>query len=287
MHICLLTDEISADPETAIELGVAWGVHDFELRGYFTDRAPLFSPYQKERLRSLLAEYNARIVSLGPGLFKMPLPAAQSPQDSLAWLECGAYERWAEAQRLVHYHLEVLLPTSLEYARELGIPRLAIFGFDRSGAPPGNPPSEAIEILRQAACQADAYGVELVLENEAGFWADTGQRTAQIIRLVDHPALGVNWDPGNAFFAGDCPYPDGYSAVRGLVRHVHFKDACRDPESGEFRYTLDGQIDWAGQIMALASDGYSGFISIETHLRPKVDAARLSLKRLKRLIELS
>ncbi|HEU4746298.1 MAG TPA: hypothetical protein VFS61_13720, partial [Anaerolineales bacterium] len=70
MKISIITDEVSADPETAIELGAEWGIHDFELRGFFTDRAPRFSAYQKQRLRDALDEFQARIVAIGPGLFK-------------------------------------------------------------------------------------------------------------------------------------------------------------------------------------------------------------------------
>ncbi|MDH3944894.1 MAG: sugar phosphate isomerase/epimerase, partial [Anaerolineae bacterium] len=93
----------------------------------------------------------------------------------------------------------------------------------------------------------------------------------------------VNWDPGNAFMAGDTPYPDGYQAVRNWVRHVHFKDAEVDPNGGR-RFTVHGQIDWAGQIRALANDGYEGYISIETHMRPKVKVAREELELVRRLI---
>ncbi len=84
--------------------------------------------------------------------------------------------------------------------------------------------------------------------------------------------------------AGDIPYPNGYEAVRRFVKHVHFKDAEMD-EYGRRRYAVHGQIDWAGQIQALAQDGYEGYISIETHLWPKVKVAREELDMLRRLIE--
>ena len=54
IKISVVTDEISADPETAIELGTQWGIHDFELRGYFTDRVPVFSSYQRKHLQDVL-----------------------------------------------------------------------------------------------------------------------------------------------------------------------------------------------------------------------------------------
>ena len=283
MKISMITDEISADPETAIELGTEWGIHDFELRGFFTDRATRLSAYQKQRLRDALDEYQARIVAIGPGLFKFAYPPPRAPRLPLGWMDLAGYEHWAEAQRLAHYHLNELLPASLDYANELGARLVIIFGFDRAGAPPGPPPDETLNCLRLAAERASAAGLKLAIENEDGFWADSGARSAQMAQAVDHPALGINWDPGNAFFAGDDPYPTGYRSVRGLVCHVHFKDALRDPD-GALHYVASGQVDWTGQIRALMSDEYDGYISIETHIRPKVAAARAALERLRILI---
>ena len=40
---------------------------------------------------------------------------------------------------------------------------------------------------------------------------------------------------------------------------------------GALQYAVDGEIDWAGQINSLANDNYQGHISIETHMRPKVE----------------
>ena len=283
MKISIITDEVSADPETAIELGAEWGIHDFELRGFFTDRAPRFSAYQKQRLRDALDEFQARIVAIGPGLFKFACPPPSAPRLPLGWMDRASYDNWAEAKRLADYHLNELLPASLDYANELGADIVVTFGFDRAGAPPGPPPEEALNCLRLAAERASAAGIRLAVENEDGFWADTGTRTAQMVQAINHPALGINWDPGNAFFAGDDPYPTGYQAVRGRVQHVHFKDAMRD-ENGALHYVANGVVDWAGQIPALVADEYDGFISIETHIRPKVDCARAALERLRSLI---
>ena len=283
MEISIVTDELSADPETAIELGVQWGVKHFELRGYFNDRVPQFSPYQKQHLRDVLDHYDASIIAIGPGLFKMPLPPAAAPRFSLSWMASSAYKTWAEERDAVQNHLKELLPKSIEYANELGVDKIVTFGFDRGGAPAGAPPDELLEMLLSAAQTAHTAGIQLVLENEAGFWADTGSRTSEIIRAVNHPGLAVNWDPGNAFFAGDCPFPDGYQAVRNFVRHVHVKDGRRQPD-GSLEYVGQGEIKWSDQIRALMEDGYSGYLSVETHLDQKVTEAQASVQRLRQWI---
>jgi sugar phosphate isomerase/epimerase len=286
VKISLITDEISADPETAIELGTAWGVSDFELRGYYAERVPRLTSYQKDRLGETLERYGARVIALSPGLFKFPAPGSRWPTFPVAAIEADLHHAWTAAVDRAQRHLHELLPASIEYARQLGAQIIVAFSFDRGSAPAGPAPDAILDRLRQAAELTGAAGLTLALEVEAGFWGDTGQRTAQLIQAVGHPALRINWDPGNAIEAGDVPYPDGYTHVRGQVAHVHFKDARRLSD-GTTAYSLDGDVDWAGQIQALARDGYAGFISVETHLQPKVASAQHALARLRRLIDLA
>jgi sugar phosphate isomerase/epimerase len=50
-------------------------------------------------------------------------------------------------------------------------------------------------------------------------------------------------------------------------------------------YTPSRRIDWSGQIKALQKDQYSGFISVETHMQPKIRSANDALQRLRQLLE--
>jgi sugar phosphate isomerase/epimerase len=283
MKISIVTDEISADPETAIELGVEWGVKDFELRGFSTNRVPLLNPFQKSRIRELLDEFNVKIVAISPGLFKCPFPIGQRERFPLRIFDQALYQQWRQPRDVVRYHQEELLPLSIEYAKEIGAARIIAFSFERSFTSELIVPDEILIALRQAAEQTGAAGLELVIEVEANFWVDTGRNAAEMMQAVDHPALGVNWDPGNAIVAGDKPYPDGYGAVHDFVKHVHFKDVAFGADGG-YSYALEGDIDWAGQISALTADGYTGYISVETHMEPKVRCARAMTERLKRLL---
>jgi len=279
MELCLITDEISADPETAVELGVEWGVRNFELRGYFAERVPMLTSYQKDKLSETLERYQARVVALSPGLFKFPLPAPRWDSFPVAAIEAGFHRNWKSTHELVRVHLHELLPASIACARELGAKVIIGFSFDRGVAAPGCVPDTVLETLRQAAEITASAGLTLAIEVEAGFWGDTGEHTAQLLEAVGHPALRINWDPGNALEAGDIPYPNGYSHVRGKVAHVHFKDARRLAD-GQYLYVVGGDVDWGGQVQALIRDGYEGYISVETHMRPKVASARRALERL-------
>ncbi|HMN62810.1 MAG TPA: hypothetical protein PJ988_20760, partial [Anaerolinea sp.] len=67
MKISLVTDEVSSDLETAIELGLDWGVEAFELRGIGGQRVPRFSDYQKQRVLELKETYGIQIAAILPG----------------------------------------------------------------------------------------------------------------------------------------------------------------------------------------------------------------------------
>jgi sugar phosphate isomerase/epimerase len=286
LKISLVTDEVSADLETAIELGLEWGVDAFELRGIGSQRVPCFSDYQKQRVLELREAYGIHIAAISPGLFKIPYPAKKRQQFSLQVIDSSYYDQWQAARRLLDYHVQELLPASIEYAKQVGARQIIAFGFERGSRPPGLPPDEILEIFQRAARQVAQAGLQLAIEVENNFWADTGERTAAIMRRVGEPGFGVNWDPGNAFEAGDTPFPNGYQAIRPYVQHVHFKDAVRKPD-GSAGYAIQGDIDWAGQIRALYEDGYEGFVSVEPHLQPKVAAARALTARLKQLVQMN
>lgn len=283
MKISMITDEISADLETAIELGTSWGIRDYELRTIEDRRAPHFSEYQIQRLLELIDEYSLRIVAVSPGLFKCAYPSRQRPRFSLQAFDASLFQQWKSIGDQVRYQQEELLPASLEFARRVGAPLVVVFSFQRSGDPLEQTPDGVREILQQAAEQAEQAGLQLAVEVEHGFWADTGEHTAELMTSLNRPAIGVNWDPGNAFEAGDQPYPQGYQAIRKHVRHVHFKDVARHPD-GHCSYEIQGHIDWAGQIRALREDRYGGYISVETHMRPRLRSAQAALQRLRSLL---
>ncbi|MCL4515908.1 MAG: sugar phosphate isomerase/epimerase, partial [Firmicutes bacterium] len=118
--------------------------------------------------------------------------------------------------------------------------------------------------------------VILALENEHACRVASGAETERFFRLVRarfpdvSSSLGLIWDPGNAFFVGEKPYPDGYRFVRNLpIVHVHVKDARVNPRTGKPEWAAIGQgeIDFPGFLSELNASGYSGVVSLETHFR--------------------
>ena len=80
-------------------------------------------------------------------------------------------------------------------------------------------------------------------------------------------SLQLVWDPANALVAGENPYPHGYDLLpKDRIAHVHAKD-CHMLEGHKPVWGPLGtrSVDWKGQIAALLNDGYSGWLSLETH----------------------
>ena len=161
-----------------------------------------------------------------------------------------------------------LLERAIARAKDFGTDKVRIFSFMRVDKPPTVFDRVARE-LSKAAETAKRENIRLVLENENSCNVATGAEAAAMLHAVKSPALGLNWDPGNAYAAGETrPYPDGYARLdKKRIWHMHLKDAQPDPKGGEstWRPIGGGKIDYLGQFRALVRDGYTGTMSLETH----------------------
>jgi len=286
VRISIVADELSNDPETAFELGLEWGVREFELRGIYDRRVPRIEPHLRRRLIRAIRDFGVSITAVSPGLFKIPFPGVEPGRSNLGWMDRGFDIAWSAARSQLADHLDSLLPETLDFATEVGAGMVIAFSFERAGNRSDSAPGVVVEALARAAETAARANVGLAIETEEGHWANTGARTAALVTVTGSENLGVNWDPANALIDGDRPFPDGYGAVRSMVRNVHFKDVHVDPAGG-WRIVEEGGVDWDGQIAALVADRYPGAIAIEPHLSPSIASTRRALGRLRRLIEQS
>jgi sugar phosphate isomerase/epimerase len=116
--------------------------------------------------------------------------------------------------------------------------------------------------IRCLADAAAARGVTLLME--------TGQETAEDLRVfleeLDHPAVGVNFDPANMILY-DMGVPA--EAVRTLgpwIRHVHIKDAVRTKTPGAWGTETpwgEGEVGGERFLAALATTGFRGVVAVE------------------------
>jgi len=131
-----------------------------------------------------------------------------------------------------------------------------------------------VELYQPLIDVAKSEGVILGVENEPSTYASNGLRVSKFLRKIGSKTVKVVWDPGNDIWdpEGEIPYPDGYNNVRNSVVHVHVKDGVRKGSGGNHEFTPigEGEVNYREQLKALAFDNYRGYLSLETHWRPKV-----------------
>lgn len=184
-----------------------------------------------------------------------------------------------------------LLKRALEKANVFEAPGLRIFCFWRIK----NQEkifNLIIEHLEKAVEMAEKYNVLLFLENEYACTIGTAEEAMKVFDAVDSPYLKILWDPGNAYFVGEKPYPDGYSLLdKSRIYHIHLKDASYDSKNKKYIWLPigKGEIDYLGQFKTLLEDEYDRTLSLETHYRipgkPEADASRESMNGIVEIIK--
>lgn len=261
MEIGIVTDEISMDGKKAFAYGKEWGVRNFELRNIWGKRVPRLEKEEIKRLKDLINEYNIKITALSPGIFKIPL-----------------------SDPAMKIHKGKLLEDTFRLGKDLKVNKIIIFGIKREERDAEGAISHAIEHINEIVLKAEKEGFEILIENEPGCWADTAESTLKILKEINNPYFKLNWDPGNAAWGNDSPYPDGYRLIKDYVANVHFKDVRKTDQGCEWATVEQGEIDWAGQLKALKKEEYRGIITIETHLEPLIENTKSNFNTLSKLL---
>jgi len=258
----IVSDEIAPDFEEAVRHGLSWEITRYELRVLRSGRIPHVTEAEWERVRATVSEKRLTVTALSPGIFKYPL----SRSTELA------------------QELNETLPRTLTMAKEIGAGLIIVFGFQREEGEPASRYDQAVLLFSQAATVAAEAGIGLAVENEPGFWCDTGINTTRLLRDVGSPSMRANWDPCNAYGTPERPYPEGYEAIKEMIVNVHAKDTLK----GALIQCVpigDGIIDWRGQIRALLKDRIVPHITIETHCHPLVESSRRNVATLRALMK--
>ncbi|MGQ9525406.1 MAG: sugar phosphate isomerase/epimerase family protein [Armatimonadota bacterium] len=276
-NLAVITDEINQDFERALDLMVEWGVGLAELRALWGKNIADLSRQELERAKRALDERSIRVCCIASPFFKCDLTGDAGP---------AAGRTHQASERTLAQQMEVL-NRCIEAAHLFGTGLIRTFAFWRRTEMTPEIVDRIAELYQRPLQIAKDAGVTLCLENEHDCYMSTGVETAEFLQRMSAHGMQAVWDPGNAFCAGERPYPDGYEALKPYIAHIHVKDPRKEGGRTVFVPIGEGDVDYVGQLKALAADGYSGAISIETHFAPDGNTeagTKMALDGLRRLI---
>ena len=157
----------------------------------------------------------------------------------------------------------------LQVARRLGCANISV--------PPGGPLSGVTrreaerlfyEGLEQVIPMAEELDVRILVEPEPGLMIETSRQFQEFMRGVRSAAVGLNFDIGHFFCAGEDPR-EAFETLFEWVGHVHLEDIAATRVHQHLIAGL-GAIRFADVLKHMRQLGYAGDISLE--LYPYVDA---------------
>ena len=125
-------------------------------------------------------------------------------------------------------------------------------------------------VLTEAAAFAEARGVMIGLEPHQQY-SKSPDGLDKIYKLVDSPAIGINFDTGNAYLAGQDPIA-WLKRVKDRLVHIHAKDISiqqSEDERGKVTGTPagcacgDGVVDWKKVVEVCKSAPRDIVLSVE------------------------
>lgn len=258
----VVTDEVSQDPLEALTWARERGLDYVDIRDVYGKNVSELTPDEAGQLEEAVRTHGLPVMTICPQLYR-------------ARLDGGQVRRLREdpgrmdSDRTEYAQHTRMLRSALDLARRLGAPFVRTFAFWRE-LEPEEVWGDLVEAFRLPVSMARRAGRILLLENEGLTYATSGSEAARLIAAVGSCALRAIWDPANAFYHPETPYPDGYRALRGFIDVVHAKDASTEG----LTVLGQGRIDWEHQLRALKEDRFSGGISIEPrHVQPGKSAA--------------
>ena len=266
-----ITDEFSTtDLDAALRAMGSVGMTGAELRVLDGRNVLELTDQEIGHVRGTVEGAGMRVLSIASPLLKCVLPDGPAIDPRFQQDVFGSAYTFEDQPRLTRRAFEVAALTGAHIIRVFSYWRTVDQDvvFDR-----------VAEALLGLAELAQEHGVVIGLENEHACNVGTGAEAARLLAAVQHPALGLVWDPANASILGETPFPDGYESLpRNRIVHVHAKDCTVSGHTPTWGRLGEMAVDWTGQMAALRQDGYNGAISLETHWRgPDGDRLQASI----------
>ncbi len=133
--------------------------------------------------------------------------------------------------------------------------------------------------------RAERVGVGLLIEPEPMLLIEKMEQYLEFTARIDSPAVGLNFDIGHAFCAGDDPV-QWIPRLASQTRHYHIEDISSERVH---RHLIPGEgaIDFGPILSEIEKSGYEGWVTVELYpyLENPDSAGRQALEYLTRKLE--
>lgn len=246
--LAVISDEVSQDFQTVVNVSAEYKLNGVEIRSVWDKPPQDLSKEDMARMKGMLEEAGLEVAGIASPFFKCEIDNEQERRE----------------------HLEIL-KKCIEMAHFFGTNIVRGFTFWNTGR------TEAVwerilEYYREPVRIVESEGIFIGVENESSTSVATARLLEKFLADVGSPNVKAIWDAANEAHAeeGETPYPDAFDRVKANMIHCHAKDVAPDAD-GEMQSVPvgTGVVDWKGQIKELLDSGYKGYLSLETHWRPK------------------
>ncbi len=241
MKLAAFADEISPELEEQIKACRENAVTHFELRGAYNKNVLDFEKTLRSEIKAKLDANGLGVISIGSPIGKVKITDSWEPHFSRFKL-------------------------AVESAEFFGAPFIRIFSY----YPPEKDKDirqHRDEVIRRMEAKVEYirnHNVTIIHENEKEIYGEKGKQCLDLMQTINSPKFRSAFDFANFVQAGERPL-DMWPSLKPYSVHIHIKDAM----------LADGKVVPAGQgdgqiepiLVDLDKSGYTGFLSLEPHLK--------------------
>jgi len=173
---------------------------------------------------------------------------------------CIATSRRYANPATVQQEVELTLQC-VDLAADVGSHRLRVFGGQ---IPEGLTRPDAVGLLAESLSSVARHAADrevIVCLETHDDWRNP-EDVAAVMRLVDHPAIGVNWDIMHPIRWGSTMLR-AFDTLRPWIRHVHFHDGVLRESKSSLVPIGEGEVDHRKAVDLLLAMPYGDYLSGE------------------------
>ncbi|MGE3797215.1 MAG: sugar phosphate isomerase/epimerase family protein [Thermomicrobiales bacterium] len=173
---------------------------------------------------------------------------------------------------------------ALNVAQKLGIPYVTTSTGGHDASSHGSLDEQRdmfLARIRPLCDEAAEKGITICLETHGGLVAN-GAVSAELIKLIDKPNIGINYDPANVIYYGNTDPVEDIKVAAPYVRHMHAKDSIGGFGVWNFPPAGTGEVDFKAIFATLDAAGFDGPVSSEIEFQgepwPALDDVHAAVK---------